>query len=156
MSRDCYAEINLHIVWHTKMSSPLLTPEIEKIVYADIRKRIFKTSGVFFHEVGGTENHVHVAVSIPPTLVISTFIGELKGGSSHEINRTLPSASERFCWQVSYGVVSFGTRDLKWVVRYIQKQKEHHGANKVYDRLERITALEEVDNPLSVSEALIS
>jgi putative transposase len=143
MSNNCYAEINLHIVWHTKDSAPTLTPEVEAVAHNAIRQRILETPKVFFHEIGGTENHVHVAVSIPPTLTISTFIGELKGGSSHTINQTFPARDEHFAWQVGYGVVSFGTRDLDWVARYIRKQKEHHAANKVHDRLERITELEE-------------
>jgi hypothetical protein len=29
-------------------------------------------------------------------------------------------------WQTGYGVVSFGTGDLPWVVAYIQNQKQHH------------------------------
>jgi putative transposase len=94
-----------------------------------------------FHEIGGTENHVHVAVSIPPTLLISTFIGELKGGSSHTVNQTF-RAPERFAWQTGYGVVSFGTGDLKWVRSYIRRQK-HHASHKVHDRLERITETDE-------------
>jgi putative transposase len=142
MSGNTYSELNLHIVWHTKNSMPLLTPEIETTAHAAIRSRILETPGVFFHEIGGTENHVHVAVSIPPTLTISTFIGELKGGSSHTINQTFANREGRFAWQVGYGVVSFGTADLKWVKGYIQRQKEHHANNKTHDRLERITDLE--------------
>jgi hypothetical protein len=76
--------------------------------------------------------------------LISTFIGELKGGSSHAINQTFPALVERFAWQVGYGVVSFGTRDLKWVVHYIRNQKEHHACGNVQDRLERITEMEDV------------
>jgi hypothetical protein len=32
MSANYYAEINLHITWHTKQSAPLLTPKIEAVV----------------------------------------------------------------------------------------------------------------------------
>jgi putative transposase len=143
MSRNYYAEINLHIVWHAKGSAPLLTPEVATVAHNAIRQRILETPGVFFHAIGGTENHVHVAISIPPTLLINTFIGELKGGSSHTINQTFLGRAARFAWQVGYGVVSFGTGDLKWVKRYIETQKEHHVAEKSHDRLERITQLEE-------------
>ena len=46
-------------------------------------------------------------------------------------------------WQIGYGVVSFGTRELPWVVDYIRNQREHHAAGSVYDRLERISELGE-------------
>jgi len=84
MARSYYSEINLHMVWHTKNSLPLLTPEIESLAHRILKKRIADTPGVFYHEIGGIETHVHLVVSVPPTLLISEFIGQLKGGTSHE------------------------------------------------------------------------
>jgi len=86
MSRNYYSEINLHLIWHTKNSLPLLTPEIETITHRFLKQRIIETPGAFVHEIGGIETHVHLAVTIPPTLVISEFIGQLKGGTSHDVN----------------------------------------------------------------------
>src|SRR5581483_5879873 len=93
--------------------------------------------GVFVHEIGGIETHVHLAVTIPPTLLISEFIGQLKGGSAHEVNRRF--GDKTIEWQTGYGVVTFGTRDLAWVVAYIRNQREHHAGGNCHDRLERIT-----------------
>src|SRR5690349_21345534 len=93
--------------------------------------------GVILHAVGGTEDHVHLALSVPPTLTISAFIGELKGGSSHAVNQTFPAMTQHFAWQGGYGVVSFATRDLEWVVRYVLNQKQHHADGRTHDRLER-------------------
>jgi len=140
MSHNYYAEINLHFVWHTKQSQPLLTPEAEKTAHGSIKARVLSVPGLYFHEVGGTETHVHVAVSIPPTVLVSEFVGRLKGGSSHEVNQSL--GQERLQWQNGYGVVSFGTRDLEWVKAYIRDQKQHHAVGRVFDRLERITEIE--------------
>jgi REP element-mobilizing transposase RayT len=143
MSRDYDAEINLHVVWHTKLSTPTLTPRVAEAVYADLRSRVLRTSGVILHAVGGIETHVHLAISIPPTLTISPFVGQLKGGSSHAVNQDFPALPEQFAWQGGYGVVSFGTRDLDWVVGYIRRQKEHHAKGTGIDRLERITEMED-------------
>lgn len=55
MSRNFYSEINLHIVWHTKNSLPLVTPDVERLAHRFIRKRIVETSGAFVHEIGGIE-----------------------------------------------------------------------------------------------------
>lgn len=135
MGQHMYSEINLHIVWHAKNNAPLLTPDVEQAAHASIRARCLATDRVVFHEVGGTETHVHLAVSIPPTLLISEFIGRLKGGCSHEVNQAL--GDKCLQWQTGYGVVTFGTRDLDWVKQYIVNQKEHHAEQRVYDRLER-------------------
>lgn len=96
----------------------------------------------FVHEIGGIETHVHVCLTIPPTVAISELIGQLKGGSSHEVNHANPTRDKLLEWQTGYGVVSFGTRDLEWVKDYVRNQREHHSRGKTYDRLERITEIE--------------
>ena len=93
-------------------------------------------------KMGGTETHVHIAVTIPPTLLISDWIGKLKGASSHHVNHRLANR-KLLDWQTGYGVVSFGTKDLEWVVNYIRNQKEHHRRRTTIGRLERITLGEE-------------
>jgi putative transposase len=139
MSKNYYSEINLHLVWHTKNSLPLLTPTIEPLVHRCIRKRILDTTDVFVHEIGGIETHVHVAVSIPPTLTISEWIGRLKGGTTHDVNQQCGRNHNVLEWQTGYGVVSFGTGDLPWVRAYIASQHEHHALGSAHERLERIT-----------------
>ena len=142
MSQNYYSEINLHLVWHTKESYPLLTPTLEKETHRYLRHRLINTHECFVHEIGGTETHVHIAVTIPPTIKISEMIGQLKGASSHEMNHTNPTRDKLLQWQVGYGVVSFGTRDLEWVKDYVRNQKEHHARGRVQNRLERITEME--------------
>ena len=143
MSQNYYSEINLHITWHCKDSSPMLTAQVEPVTQRSVKTRLINTPGVFVHEIGDTETHVHVAVSIPPTLTISEFIGQLKGASSHEVNQQFSQRGKVLQWQAGYGVVSFGTGDLEWVKRYIRNQREHHASGRIADRLERITEIEE-------------
>ena len=145
MSRNFYAEINLHITWHTKDSAPLLVPHVEAVVYHYLRGRCMNTPGVFVHEIGGIETHVHLAVSIAPTALISEFIGQLKGSSSHEANQKL--GRKVLDWQTGYGVVSFGTRDLEWVRDYIRNQRDRHARGRVENPLERITDSEAEAEP---------
>jgi putative transposase len=142
MSRNYYSEINLHLTWHTKESLPLLTDKIEPLVHRYVRQKIVNTPGVFVHEIGGTETHVHVALTIPPTLLISEFVGQLNGASSHEANEQIGLHSKVIQWQTGYGIVSFGTGDLDWVKEYIRNQREHHRIGRISDRLERITQIE--------------
>jgi REP-associated tyrosine transposase len=141
MARNYYSEINLHLTWHTKNSSPLLVPKVESIAHDSLRGRCINTPGVFVHEVGGIETHVHLAVSIAPTVTISELIGQLKGASSHEVNQKL--GHKVLEWQSGYGVVSFGTKDLPWVIDYIRNQRDRHARGDVVDRLERITTPED-------------
>jgi hypothetical protein len=66
------------------------------------------------------------------------MVGALKGYSSHAVNHQLGRQKRMLEWQTGYGVVSFGTKDMEWVVDYIRRQKEHHACGAVHDRLERI------------------
>jgi putative transposase len=142
MARNYYSEIHLHLVWHTKNSSPLLQPAIEECAHNLLRQRIINTEGVFVHEIGGTETHVHLAVTIQPTILISGLVGQLKGASSHDVNQQMALTGKLLQWQTGYGVVSFGTGDLEWVRKYIRSQRVHHHRNAIHDRLERITELD--------------
>src|SRR5262245_42842348 len=135
MARNYYAEINLHLTWHTKESAPLLVPNVEAIAHHCLRGRCINSPGVFIHEIGGVETHVHLCVTVAPTVLISDFIGQLKGASSHEVNQKL--GYKVLEWQTGYGVVSFGTKDLSWVCAYVRDQKKRHSSGNVVERLER-------------------
>ncbi len=133
MPKNVYSEINLHMTWHTKNNNSVLTGHIEQHLHHHFEHEIRKTKDIFFHGVGGTEDHVHLVASIPPTLLISEWIGKLKGGSSFCINHEIANR-KLLEWQDGYGVVSFGTKDLIWVVDYVKNQKEHHAQGKTIKR----------------------
>jgi putative transposase len=142
MARRAYSEINLHLVWHVKDNQPALSDEIRAPLYRYLRGRALQQTGVFWHDVGGTNDHVHIAVSVPPTLMPSELIGELKGASAHYINHEI--ANRKILeWQTGYGVVSFGTKDLPWVLEYVRNQPKHHADGTTFERLERAEADED-------------
>jgi putative transposase len=142
MSHNYYSEINLHITWHTKGSLPLLTPSVETLLHQYIKQRVINKKGIFIHEIGGIETHIHLVVAIPPTILISDWIGQLKGASAHEVNQRIGLHNKTIQWQTGYGVVSFGTGDLDWVKDYVRNQRQHHAEGKTFDRLERIAPLD--------------
>ncbi|NNE98283.1 MAG: IS200/IS605 family transposase [Pyrinomonadaceae bacterium] len=136
MPHRVYSEINLHIIWRTKASAPLITRKIEKNVHSFIRNTAFKTPDVIFHAVGGIEDHIHLAVSVPSNLEIATWIGKLKGGCSYHLNKHAPNKALK--WQRGYGVVSFGTKDLRWIIKYVTDQRKRHQSKRAFERLESI------------------
>ena len=94
------------------------------------------------HAVGGTNNHIHLAVSIPPSISLSEFIGQVKGNSSHFVNHEI-KPDYPFAWQSEYGVVTFGGKQLDVVVKYVKNQRKHHKDNSVIGLLECV----EMDAP---------
>ena len=142
MSNRAYSEINLHIVWHAKANVRVLKGDVEERLRQFLIGRIQETPGVLMRALGGTEDHVHLAVTVPPTLLVSTWVGELKGASAHYINHRV-CGRKVVEWQSGYGVVSFGTKALRWVVDYIDKQREHHSIGGIVARLELSEPFEE-------------
>lgn len=120
-----------HIVWTKKYRQPIITEEIEKFLFPFLENKA-KRFGCIIHKCNGTKDHIHIAISIPPAECVSDIIGKLKGSSSYFLNKEL-QITENFYWQDGYGVLSFAKRDLSMVLKYIEKQKEHHknGATKI-------------------------
>ena len=138
MPNNVYSEIHLHLTWHTKYGA-VIEPAFERTLHRFIHDYAERTQGVQVHAINGTDDHVHLAVAIPPTLNVSEWLGQLKGASAQHINHRLTNR-RTFGWQAGYGVVSFGAKDLPWVVGYIERQKEHHSSGNTHDRLERVAS----------------
>lgn len=122
MPRNVYSEINLHITWHTKLNDPVVAGTIEQRLHHFLEHTVRDTKGVIFHAVDGTEDHIHLVATVPPSLLVSDWIGKLKGGSSFYVNHEIAN-QKLLDWQEGYGVVSFGTKDLPWVIRYVKNQR---------------------------------
>jgi putative transposase len=134
MSVRVYSEINLHITWHTKNSLRLIDPKIQADLFAFLKNKVIETRGAYFHAIGGIETHLHLVSSVKPSIHLDEWIGQLKGASSFEMGKGLQ-------WQAGYGIVTFGIKDLKWVVDYVHNQREHHSKGTFVDRLERVEPL---------------
>ena len=114
-----YWRLFYHVVWGTKNRLPL----IESAWEADLHAYIWGKAtalGCIPRAINGTPDHIHIALSIPPKLSVSTLIGQLKGASSHPINDKY--ADSAFAWQAEYGVVSFSESSLTRVVNYVKNQ----------------------------------
>jgi REP element-mobilizing transposase RayT len=138
-----YCQLYYHLVWTTKERQPLLVPEVTEVVYGFIRSKTVGLEGKLF-ALNGVEDHVHLVVSIPAKIAVSTFVGQVKGVSSARINQERPN--KKLYWQAEYGAFSFDKKRLPNVVHYVQRQQEHHAANNLIPILERST--EEESRPI--------
>lgn len=66
MASHVFHEIYLHLNWHMKDDRPTLTPEIEPLAYRVVQERCRAIKGVYFHGIGGTPTHIHLAINIEP------------------------------------------------------------------------------------------
>ncbi len=75
--------------------------------------------------VGGAADHVHVLLSLPPTISVAKAMQLLKGNSFKWIRETFPRM-RAFAWQEGYGAFSVGVSGVDATVAYIRNQAEHH------------------------------
>jgi putative transposase len=130
-----YWRLHYHLTWATKRRLPLIGSEEEAIVAESLRMTMSRMK-IIGHAIGMVEDHVHLALSIPPTVAVADAVGRLKGASSHLIGQHLEVTG--FAWQSEYGALSLTERALPTVVDYVQNQKQHHVDNTLIHGLERI------------------
>ena len=118
------SKILLHIVFSTKNRTDTIPPNIVKELHAYLAG-ICRSHGSEAFRVGGTENHVHIACTLPRTLTVSKLLEEIKKSSSVWVKNRSP-LSRTFTWQAGYGAFSLGHSQLDALIHYIDSQKEHH------------------------------
>jgi REP element-mobilizing transposase RayT len=131
-----YWRLFYHFVWGTKDREPLSAVQWERSLHNVIVAKA-KSLGAFVYRAGGNDDHVHLVASVPPKLALSTFIGQVKGNSSHFVNHEL-DLNVPFAWQAEYGVLSFGGKSLDMVVKYVIEQRVHHAQGTTIMSLERV------------------
>ena len=87
--------------------------------------------------INGTADHIHIAITIPPSQLVSHVVGQLKAFSSFVMNKSL-TEDDRFEWQGGHGVLTFGEKVLPKLLAYIANQKAHHQNNEIWDYLETL------------------
>jgi putative transposase len=126
-------EVFVHLVWSTKYRLPSITEDVKPSLH---RLLVAKATqlGCAVLAVGGTADHVHVAVRLHSTVSVAKLAQEMKGASSFRIGRSHGRPGARLWWQAGYGAFSFAARDAERVVEYIERQREHHAAREAVRR----------------------
>jgi len=119
-----YWRLHYHLIWTTYERVPMLDNSTETIVH-DALHRKARTLGILVHAVGNNEDHIHVIVSIPPTMSVADCVRHLKGASAYTVNH-MPGERPAFKWQEGYGAVTISERSLPSVIAYVNNQKQHH------------------------------
>jgi putative transposase len=131
-----------HLVWATRAREPLISTDLEEPIQRVIRAEAHDSKALI-HAVGFMPDHVHVVASIPPSVAISTFVGKMKGGSSHLVNNLDSRSSDApFKWQSEFGMVTFGEKALQTVVDYALNQFDRHTNGQIWPTLERFEGSE--------------
>ena len=119
-----YAAQYVHAVFSTKERRNTIPRESLRQLWAFIGG-IARNNKMKALAIGGTTNHVHLLLSLPPTVSCSKAMQLIKGGSSKFMHQNYPE-SVAFEWQEGFGAFSVSASDVERVKAYIDKQEEHH------------------------------
>jgi putative transposase len=124
-NRSVYS-LNIHLV--------LVTKYRRQVINADILRRlneIFESTCTKWRcalsEFNGETDHVHLVISFPPDVQVSTLVGNLKTVSSRLIRKEFADWISRFYtkpvfWSGAYFVASCGGVTLEHIKSYVEKQ----------------------------------
>jgi len=141
-----YTTSYYHIVIRTYRSEPTIPEDYERELYAYLYG-IAKNLNCQTYRIGGMPDHIHMFVSLPSSLSLSSFMQQMKTGSSKWMKAN-PHFPRFRGWGREYAGFSYSLLDKDKIVGYILKQKEHH---------RRVTFAEEyraflVENGISIDE----
>ena len=119
-----YACLMAHAVFSTKDRTPIIAGECRDRLYPYLGG-IARELGAKALTIGGTADHVHLLLSLPPTLCAADVLRDLKANSSRWVHETWPDRRD-FAWQTGYGVFSVSESAREGVARYIEEQESHH------------------------------
>jgi putative transposase len=116
----------VHLVFVTKYRRHVFTKAILEAMQPilDAVCRDFEATLV---EFDGEDDHVHLLVSYPPKVALSSLVNSLKGVSSRLLRKQFPALTKRYwkgvLWSPSYFAASCGGAPLSTIKRYIEDQR---------------------------------
>jgi len=113
-----------HIVFTPKYRRKIIYGKYRKSI-GEILRRLCSYKGVEIIEGNLCPDHVHMLVSIPPKISVSSFMGYLKGKSSLMIFEKHANLKYKFgnrkFWAVGYYVSTVGLNE-KTIAKYVREQ----------------------------------
>jgi putative transposase len=121
---NTYSQLYIHIIFTVKGKSNLLKKENKE----ELHKYI---TGIITHRkqklicINSVKDHIHLLISIAPDITVSEIVRDIKHYSTDLINKNNWVVG-KFHWQEGFGAFSCSKSHQDNVVKYIQKQEEHH------------------------------
>ncbi len=119
-----FSELLSHVIFSTKGRAASIDDELRPRLHSYIGGIIRELEGTAL-AVGGTADHVHILLRLPPSVPIADAMRVVKTNSSRWVHETSPS-HRSFAWQTGYGAFSVSESNRQAVIDYIATQEEHH------------------------------
>jgi putative transposase len=121
-------DIKYPIVWITKFRKPVLRGDIGKHL-RDLIRQTCASLDVYIVSGHVALDHVHLLVSVPPTVAVSDLVQRLKGRTSRRMLDDFSELKRQFwgqhLWARGYFVASSGNVTDEVIQQYIETQEKN-------------------------------
>ncbi len=138
-----FASLHVHIVFSTKHREPILEPDVRPRLH-EIIGGILRDHSSSLIAAGGTDDHIHLLVSLGRTISVADAVRFIKSNSSSWIHREFAHLRE-FQWQEGYGAFAASYSNVDAVKAYIANQEEHHRRMSYQDELRELLTRHEIE-----------
>lgn len=121
---NTYSQLYIHIVFSVKFRQKIIEKSWREELYKYICG-IVNNKKQKVYAIGGVADHIHILISIDPSVSISDLVRDIKVNSTKWINDRNFS-KKKFLWQEGFAAFSCGQRNLDQLIAYINNQEEHH------------------------------
>ena len=118
------SKLYVHIIFHTKSTSPLIRREDHNELYSYMGY-IIKQNDSIPIIINGVGNHVHILCIMSKNIALAKLVEEVKKNSSRWI-KTKNRYYQKFGWQGGYTSISVSQSVHDQTKRYIENQEKHH------------------------------
>lgn len=125
-------DIQIHIVWTTKYRYRVLVNKIAERVREIIRREC-NSMGVEIIKGSVGKEHIHLLVSIPPSMSVSRIVQQIKGKTAKILLGEYKELRKRYwgrnLWARGYFCRSVGYITQEVVKEYIENQQDEYEEN---------------------------
>ena len=122
-------DLKYHIIWCTKYRYRVLTEEVANRIRELIRE-VCVANYVNIISGSMSPDHIHLLVSVPPSISLSKLMQYVKGKSSRKILMEFEHLHKKYwgqhIWARGYFAVTVGNVNEKEIQEYIENQEMDH------------------------------
>ena len=136
-----HSQMLIHVIFSTKNQHPLISKEIEPLLYDKISKILFDECYSPALIIGGGVEHIHILYAQSRDWSVDAIVNRVKTRSTEFVKKRIAD----FAWQKGYGAFSVSRSEDEFEKKYIADQKEFHQKVSYQDEFREFLKRHEIE-----------
>ena len=132
-----YTKLIYHIIIRSKQGTAPISESYERELYMYIFG-FCKKHDCKLYRMNGMPDHIHMLVSLHPTIAVASFVHDLKIACGNFMKARKQNYPLFEGWERSYCALTYSDNDKDKVTKYIINQKEHHKGVSAKEELRKL------------------